>query len=82
METIYDWVAVAIFAALVILFLQRSTSTEPAQDTIWHYLPPSIGCAGANYLGNDGQDIVAIALIAGVVAYTILVLKPFPLSGR
>lgn len=82
METIYDWVSVAIFAALVVIFLQRSASPEPTSDTIWHYLPPAAGCAGANYLGNEGNDLAAIGLLAAVVAYTIMVLKPFKPSGQ
>ena len=28
METPYDWITVAIFAGLVVLFMQRSTSDE------------------------------------------------------
>ena len=31
METVYDWVTVAIFAGLVVLFVQRSTTEEEAQ---------------------------------------------------
>src|SRR3546814_1903435 len=54
-STIYDWVAIGLFAALIVLFLQRSTSDGPEIDTIWHYLPPSIGCALVNYSGNEGK---------------------------
>src|SRR3546814_8685505 len=64
-STIYDWVAIGLFAALIVLFLQRSTSDGPEIDTIWHYLPPSIGCALVNYSGNEGKDALAIALLAG-----------------
>ena len=76
-ETIFDWVTVAIFAALVVLFLQRSMSSGPAQDTVWHYVPAALGCAIANYLGNHGQEALAIAAIGAVVLYTIFILKPF-----
>ncbi len=74
METIYDWVTMAVFAGLIILFLQRSTMDEPP-DTIWHYLPPSVGCALANYVGNEGYGIAAFAVLIAVGAYLILVLK-------
>ena len=77
METVYDWVTVAIFAGLILLFLQRSTTPEPASDSVWHYMPAALGCAGANYLGNEGNDLLAILMLVGVVAYTVLVLKPF-----
>lgn len=75
METVYDWVTILGFAGLVTLFLQRSSLEEP-QDTIWHYLPPSIGAALTNYLGNEGMDIAAIAVGLATVAYVFIVLKP------
>jgi hypothetical protein len=75
METAYDWITVALFAALAVLFLQRSTRATPA-DRIWHYAPPTIGCAAANWTGNHGHHFLAIALIVGVVAYVLAVLKP------
>jgi hypothetical protein len=76
LETAYDWVTVAIFAGLVVLLLQRSTLDEPP-DSLYHYAPPSIGCAIANYVGNEGYDIAAYALIAAIVGYIVFVLKPF-----
>ncbi len=77
METVFDWLTVGIFAALVVLFLQRSVSPGPARNSILHYVPPAIGCALANYLGNNDQEVLAIAILAAVVVYTFLVLKPF-----
>ena len=74
METIYDWVTMIVFAGLIIVFLQRSTMDEPP-DTIWHYMPPSIACAVANYAGNEGYGIVAFAILVAVGAYLIFVLK-------
>jgi hypothetical protein len=76
-ETIFDWVTVAVFAALVVLFLQRSMSPGPAKDTVWHYLPAALGCAVANYLGNHDQEALAVAIIGAVILYTVFVLKPF-----
>ena len=52
MENVYDWITVAIFVGLAVLFLQRSSEEEP-RDKIYHYAPPAIGCAIANYLGNE-----------------------------
>lgn len=77
MQTIYDLVTMAMFAGLVILFLQRSTGTEPPRDHMYQYLPPAVGCALANWLGNQHQDILAVATILAVVAYVLYVLKPF-----
>lgn len=75
METVYDWVTVVAFAGLVTLFLQRS-SLETPPDTIWQYLPPAIGCAAANYCGNEGYEVAAIAIMVGVAGYVAFVLKP------
>ena len=77
MTTIYDWVTLAIFGGLVVLFLQRSMANAEDQDPIYHYLPPAIGCAVANYLGNHGEETAAIAIIVAIVGYVIFVMKPF-----
>lgn len=77
METVYDWITVAIFGGLVILFLQRSMAESEPQDTIFHYLPPAIGCAIANYVGNQGNGILSALIVVAVLAYIILILKPF-----
>ncbi|MFO1261041.1 MAG: hypothetical protein U1E68_08205 [Sphingomonadaceae bacterium] len=75
METLYDWLALLAFAGLIVLFLQRSSMDEPP-DTVWHYLPPAIGCALSNYLGNEGMGVLAILMLAAVGVYVHLVLKP------
>jgi hypothetical protein len=75
-ETVYDWVTVAVFAGLAILFLQRSSEDQP-RDRIVHYLPPAVGCAISNYIGNEGMAIPAVAILVGVMAYIQFVLKPF-----
>ena len=77
METVYDWITVAIFGGLVVLFLQRSVAEGEPQDTILHYLPPAIGCAAANYVGNHGQGPLSAAIVVAVLVYILFVLKPF-----
>lgn len=81
METVYDWVTVAVFAGLAVLFLQRSSEEQP-RDKITHYLPPAVGCGLSNYLGNEGMTIPAVALLVGVMAYIYFVLKPFERSDE
>jgi hypothetical protein len=88
-ETPYDWVTVAIFAGLIVLFLQRSSAEGEPQDSIWQYLAASIGCAVANYFGNqavknsvDGtvdylNHGLAIVVLVGTVGYIWFALKPF-----
>lgn len=75
MQTIYDWVSLIIFAGLIPLFLQRSAQDNPP-DKIWHYLPPTVGCAVANYVGNEGQGILAFVILGAVLIYIFKVLKP------
>ena len=76
METVYDWITVAIFAGLIVLFLQRSTAEVPV-DSMIQYLPPALGCALGNYLGNEGHPILAMLVIATIPIYVWIVLKPF-----
>ena len=83
MDTIYDWVSLAIFAGLIVLFLQRSTSEHGGRDaSLLYYLGAGVGCAVANYFGDQGQDIIAIALLAATVIFIILCLKPFKVTPR
>lgn len=85
METPYDLVTMIIFAGLVVLFLQRSMAPPEQQDKMIFYLPPSLGCMGSNYAGNQAWEngdlqylhIVAILGIVAVLAYSWFVLKPF-----
>jgi hypothetical protein len=79
METVYDWITVAIFIGMVVLFLQRSTQEEPS-DKLIQYLPPALGCALANYVGNHGQGPLSAAIVVAVLIYIVLVLKPFNLK--
>jgi hypothetical protein len=88
-ETVYDWVTVALFAGLIVLFLQRSSGEGEPQDSIWQYLGASIGCAVANYFGNKAIENgaegtvdylnhgLAIVILVATAAYVWVVLKPF-----
>lgn len=83
METIYDWLTVAIFAGLVVLFLQRSASDRPPSDSMLQYLGASAGCAVANYFGNKAvggagilYHVIAVAVISGTLAYIHFALRP------
>lgn len=80
LETVYDWVTVGIFVGLAVLFLQRSSEDVP-RDKIYHYAPPAVGCAVANYIGNEGYMVPAVLLITGVLAYMVYILKPFAKPG-
>lgn len=79
METPYDWITVAIFAGLIVLFMQRSTSesSEVADDPLWMYLAAGVGCAVANYIGNEGQHLLAVVAIVATLAFVFHFLKPF-----
>jgi hypothetical protein len=81
METIYDWVSLAIFAGLIVLFLQRSVSERAEKDaSLLYYLGAGVGCAVANYFGNHGQNLIAILLLVATVLFIIMCLKPFKLG--
>ena len=76
LHTIYDWITVAIFAGLIVLFLQRSMQDNPT-DKLWHYLVASVGCAVTNYFGNNHQDALAIACLVVVLGFIYQFIKPF-----
>jgi hypothetical protein len=75
MNTVYDWITVLIFAALVTRFLQQSAKPADDQESLWHYLVASIGCAGANWLGNNGWHLAAAACVAATIAYAFHFLR-------
>ena len=82
METVYDWVSLAIFAGLIVLFLQRSTSDRAEKDvSLLYYLAAGVGCAVANYFGNKGQNVVAIAILLATVGFVIYFLKPIKIGS-
>jgi len=68
MQTIFDWLTVAVFVVLAVLYLQRSAMPDPP-DKIWHYLPPAIVLAVANYLGNHGYGILSVLLLVIAAFY-------------
>jgi uncharacterized membrane protein YjjP (DUF1212 family) len=82
LETVYDWVSIAIFAGLVVLFMQRSTQ-RVQRDSLWQYLVAAVGCAVANWLGNTGLgegkillQAAAIIVIVGTLGFIWVVLRP------
>ncbi len=94
METVYDWLTVMLFAGLIVLFLQRSSSEDEPRDSIWQYLIASAGCALVNWVGNDrhgaidalvgnvGRHLLAVTLLVAVLAYVHYVLRPFDRTPR
>jgi hypothetical protein len=76
-NTIYDLTTLALFAGLVVLFLQRSATPATPDDHLYQYLPPAVGLALANWLGNHEQHIFAVLTIVASVGYVLVVLKPF-----
>ncbi|WP_174284544.1 XrtV sorting system accessory protein [Sphingomonas bacterium] len=75
---VFDLVTLAIFAGLIVLFLQRSIEPGDHRDHLWQYLVASLGCAGANYLGDNDYRLLAVLLIVGTLAFIFYVLKPIP----
>ena len=84
METVYDWVTVAIFAGLIVLFVQRSTTEDEAQqhDSSPLYLGAGVGRAVANYVGNKGTHLIAVPLIAATLFFIVYYLRPFKIWPR
>jgi len=78
METPYDWITIAIFAGLIVLFMQRSTTdNDDVNDPLWMYLAAGVGCAVTNYVGNEGMHLLAILALVATAAFVFHFLKPF-----
>lgn len=76
MNTVFDWLTVAIFAVLAVIYLQRSVGARPAHDAVWKYLPPAIVCVTANQVGNAGWSLPAATLMFAAIAYIWFVIQP------
>ncbi|MET1754410.1 XrtV sorting system accessory protein [Novosphingobium sp. RD2P27] len=76
MQTVFDWLTVAIFAGLAVVYLQRSVGARPEHDAVWKYLPPAAACMAANQIGNAGWLIPATVLMCATLAYVWFVIRP------
>ena len=77
MSTVYDYLTIAVFAGLIVLYLQRSVSEGPYRDSLWQYLIDSVGCAVADYLGNESYRVAGIITFVATLAFIFYVLRPF-----
>lgn len=77
MKSIFDVVSIALFAGLAILYLQRSASKEADPIALWKYAVAAVGCAVADFLGNNDQALLSVAMFVFVVVFSVLMLKPF-----
>ncbi len=70
MVTLYDWITIIVFCAVALTFLNRSILPPDRQDNPLSYIPPAVGCALANWLGNEGHIAgFVIVLAASVVCF-------------
>ena len=81
MNTLHDWVSLALFCGIAILFLQRSVGPKLPGDSMIRYLPAAIGCVAGDLLGNEGWPVAGWAVLALTVAYSWRVLLRGPARG-
>jgi len=83
MSSFWDFATMAVFAGLIVLFLQRSMGDEAADnDPMWRYLAAAVGCAVANYLGNEVNGYAAAAALVVTLLFILFELRPFPQFPR
>lgn len=80
----WDWLSVLAFGGLVTLMLQRSAEGE-SRAMLLLYMPPAVGFAVVNYLGNlekglsflgrTQTQVLAGLLLVGCIVYIFKVLK-------
>ena len=88
MQTVFDWLSMALFLVLIVVFLERSTGDARTDDRLWHYVPPAMGCVVINLFGNEGLQsgsavalILAVSVVLAVILYGRIVMKirsPWP----
>ncbi|TPG16481.1 hypothetical protein EAH87_14775 [Sphingomonas koreensis] len=76
MKTLHDWISVAIFCGLAVLFLQRSAGRGIARDHPLLYLPAALGCVAIDMLGNAGHLVAAATALIATILYIVVVLRP------
>jgi hypothetical protein len=75
MQSVYDWASVLLFCVLAITLLHRSMH-PPFRDRIVIYLPPALGCAVGNWLGNERHAAGAVFVLCASALYLVLVIRP------
>ena len=66
MSTVYDWVTVLIFIGLLALYFLRHARNDVP---LGRYIIAAVGCAGANYLGNNSYHVMALGVIAATLYF-------------
>ena len=75
MSTIYDIVSVVLFLSVVAAFL---TLTDRQPGTVSRLLISGVAIAVGNQIGNNGQGLLAVALMAAGVAYAFFIVRQHP----
>jgi hypothetical protein len=81
MQTVWDVLTVAMFAGLIVLFLQRATAKAVDPHPLWQYLAAATGCGLTDYLGNQGHALPAVLLLGATLAFVLGVLRPVTIGG-
>lgn len=81
MSSMFDLLATALFIACAGLFFLRFRHEDPP---LAPYVAISLACAAANWLGEEGAPLIAVALlIGGAFLLLHLASQPYPdESGR
>lgn len=68
MNTIFDWISLLLFSGVIFAFYIRSSNHNLISfSNFIPYAFMSLGCAAFNYLGNNGQPVLASLLLAGLL---------------
>jgi hypothetical protein len=72
MTTFFDFITIACFVGMVIVFYQF---TDREIRTLIHFMVTGVVFAVANQVGNAGSAVLATALIFAGVAYVVLLVR-------
>lgn len=68
MQTVFDWITVAIFMAAAATFFHRAQRAWPPLS---RYVAVAVGCMIANQLGNLGYVIPALLMICVLIGAVV-----------
>ncbi len=72
MITVYDAVTVVCFICVVLTYF---IFTEGGMKLLAHFMLPAAAFAIANVVGNAGNNVLAVILIAAGIGYTYIIVR-------
>ena len=74
--TIFDWGALAVMLALLLLCVQRLIQRQPVRELLPAALPAAVGCVIAACAGRSGHPVLAAMMGVATLTHILYVVRP------